>query len=258
MDYDLKRYELFGWDYEILNPLTDTEADWYVGFAGQTGGPVLELACGTGRLLVRLAQAGYEVDGIDLSGEMLSLAGRRRDGLPVEVRSRIGLIQTDMARFAIDRRYGMVLIADNSFRELSDRKQQLSCLKCVGDHLRTDGKLLVTERRFDVSKLVDGGISYPWTTPVRHPETGETVSRKVEVRLTDNGKWIRGIMRYKVVGDEGERIEECRFEAPIMEKEDYVKLFAEAGFSTEAYANYSYQLDDGENPILCFVCSKRA
>ena len=55
MTDQLKRYELFGWDYPIQAPLSDEEVAWYLKFARETGGPVLELACGTGRLLCRLA-----------------------------------------------------------------------------------------------------------------------------------------------------------------------------------------------------------
>ncbi len=53
-----KRYELFGWDYEYRNPLIKEEVAWYREFALQSGGPILELACGTGRLLVSLAREG--------------------------------------------------------------------------------------------------------------------------------------------------------------------------------------------------------
>ncbi len=59
MNTDLKRYELFGWDYEHHSPLSKREVAWYKRFAHRIGGPVLELACGTGRLLILIAKEGY-------------------------------------------------------------------------------------------------------------------------------------------------------------------------------------------------------
>ena len=45
-DVDLKRYELFGWDYESVNTLTDEEVRWYELWARRTSRPLLGLACG--------------------------------------------------------------------------------------------------------------------------------------------------------------------------------------------------------------------
>ena len=118
IDSNLERYERFGWDYEYISPLTDNEIAWYLKFAGRTGGPILELACGTGRLLVAIAEAGFEAEGIDLSSCMLNIATKRISGLSPEVASRIRLHRMDMTTFELDRRFGLVIIADNSFSEL--------------------------------------------------------------------------------------------------------------------------------------------
>ena len=83
------------------------------------------------------------------------------------------------------------------------------------------------------------------------------VKRKVETQLTENGKWIKGRFIYKTTRPDGtESIEECPIEAPIMSKEDYIQLFLEAGFSTTVYVGYQEREDDGQDPLLCFVCSK--
>lgn len=77
MSNDPIRYNQFGWDYELLNPLGDLELSWYRRFAVEVGGPILELACGTGRLLVKLAEAGHQIDGIDISETMLKICGEK-------------------------------------------------------------------------------------------------------------------------------------------------------------------------------------
>ena len=64
-------------------------------------------------------------------------------------------------------------------------------------------------------------------------------------------------MLYQTTHADGrETIEECPFELPVMLRDDYVSLFSEAGFSPRVFVGYEEQEDDGENPILCFVCDK--
>jgi len=151
---DLKRYELFGWDYEIVNPLTAEEVGWHATWARRTGGPLLGLACGTGRLLCRLAEAGFEVVGLDLSNTMLRLARRNAAKLPPAARGRVRLVKADMSDFDLGRKFRLVFIADNSFRELNTRREMLACLSCIRRHLAPGGRLLITERRLDPSRLV--------------------------------------------------------------------------------------------------------
>ncbi len=257
MNIDLKRYELFGWDYEHFAPLTDKEVVWYKKFAHRTGGPVLELACGTGRLLTSIAKEGYEIVGIDLSTNMLHLARGRTSQLPPEVKKRIQLYNMNMSDFQLKRKFGLIFIADNSFRVLKTKEQQLSCLKCVYHHLRPDGKFLMTERRFDPTKFVNGRREIPWSEPIRHPLSGDLVKRKIEIQLTKNGKRMHGVMLYKTGHANGsETVEKCPFEIPVMLKDDYISLFSEAGFSPRVFVGYEEQENDEKNSILCFVCDK--
>ena len=87
----------------------------YIEAARECGGPVLELACGAGRVLVPMAEAGIEVYGLEASWPMLKkaqlLLARRSD----EVQSRVHLIQGDMRRFAFARRFPLIIIPYCSF-----------------------------------------------------------------------------------------------------------------------------------------------
>ena len=253
----LKRYELFGWDYEWYRELSEQEINWYERFVRRTGAPVLELACGTGSLLVAIAEKGYEVVGLDLSTEMLRLARERVSQLPVEVQGRIQLHQGDMSNYQLDRKFGLIFIADNSFRELDTKGQMLSCLRCVYQHLRPGGRFLMTVRRFDPARFVNGRREWGWSEPICHPTTGDLITRRVAVQLSEDGKQLRGVMVYKTTHTDGsETVEECPYEAPVMLTEDYLSLLSEAGFSTTVFVNYEEREDDGVNPILCFVCRK--
>ena len=177
MNPELKRYELFGWDYEIRNPLSDDEVSWYLKYAVNIGGPILELACGTGRLLSIIAENGFDIDGIDLSQAMLKNASKRLRALPSEVQSRIRLHHKDITDFSLDRRFGLILIADGSFSVLATKEQQISCLRHVYNHLRADGIFLISVRRFDPSQFTTKKQILDWSEPIHHPETNEIVKR---------------------------------------------------------------------------------
>jgi ubiquinone/menaquinone biosynthesis C-methylase UbiE len=252
---DLARYDLFGWDYESVNALTETEVQWHLTWARRTGGPVLALACGTGRLLCRLAEAGFETVGLDLSDTMLALARRNADTLASEARSRLQFVKANMTYFDLKRRFGMVMIADNSFREQKTRRDLHSCLRCIRRHLLPGGRLLVTERRFNPALFPDGRRAFGWSEPRPHPQTGEMVCRRGEIRLSKDHRRIRGKFVYKTAREDGsETVEECPWSGPILQKQEYVELFARAGFTARVCSGYQEIEDEGRDPILCFVC----
>ena len=145
MAADLKRYDLFGWDYESRQPLTDEEFNWHRTRAERTGGPVLVLASGTGRLACRLAMAGFHVVGIDLSDTMLAIARRHADELPADAAARVEFVKADMSDFRLGGAFGLACIPDNSLRELDTAEAMLSCLRSVRDHTRPAGEILITE-----------------------------------------------------------------------------------------------------------------
>jgi len=250
-----KRYDRFGWDYPHHAPLTEEEVAWYVKYARETGGPVLDVPCGTGRLLCRIAEAGFEVAGIDLSDTMLDIARKNVAELPPEARARTHLLKADMSDFRLDREFGLVIIADNSFRELTDRESQLRCLRLVREHLRPDGVFLMTERRFDRHLYRDGKRTFGWSPPLTNPDTGETVRRRGDFELADDGRRMRGAFTYEVTRPDGSvHIEECPIEGPIYRMDDYLGLFAEARLTAKAYADYTDRPADGTEKLTCFVC----
>jgi SAM-dependent methyltransferase len=258
MKNGMRRYDLFGWDYEFFNPLSKQETAWYLRWARRTGGPILELATGTGRLLLEIAKAGYEIDGIDLSKTMLDLAQGRIAVQPPDIQSRIRLHRMDMSSFALDHEYGLIIIADNSFRELKETNRQRSFLKCVHKHLRSDGKFLMTERRFDISHLYNGCFEYPWSATIRNPDTGDLVRRKILLNLAPDEKSIRGIMAYEINHPNGAiTVDECPYDAPLMQREEYLALLTESGFSPIAYTDYREKPAKDEHSVVCFVSSKR-
>jgi SAM-dependent methyltransferase len=249
---DIKRYEHFGWDYDHFNPHDERAEAWYLTHLEQTGGPVLELACGGGKLLEAIARAGHEVVGLDLSAAMLGRARRRIASLPLEVAARISLVRGDMSDFDLGREFGAVVLADNSFREVETREALHACLRCIRRHLREGGLLLLTERRFDPDLYPDGRGDWPWTESIENPETGERMRRRVTVLVRDG--WSEGTFHYEVTAPDGTvRRETCPWVSPIVTPDEYGEMLRRTGFRWRLFTGYEEKPDDGSDRMLCFV-----
>lgn len=111
--------------------------------AEASGGAVLEIGVGTGRLALCLAAAGIEVVGIDSSPAMLRrLAGRRAEfpGL----RGKVSVVAADMRAFALRRRFPLAIIAFRTFLYLLTRADQRAALRAIHRHLRPEGRLVMS------------------------------------------------------------------------------------------------------------------
>jgi SAM-dependent methyltransferase len=120
------------------------------------GGPVLELACGTGRLTVPLAGTGAEITGIDRSPAMLEVARDRA----ARHRARVSLQSGDMRHYALGKKFKLIFIADNAFLHLLEREDIESCLRCTRDHLAPDGRFVI-----DIFTPSIPGLARNWNDP---------------------------------------------------------------------------------------------
>ena len=109
-----------------------TLPDWFLAELASRE-RVLELACGTGRIAIPLAEHGIEVTGIDYSEPMLSLARSKADGRQVKVE----WIRDDIRRFDIGRQYGSILLLYNALWHLHDLADFEECIRCVAASSRS-------------------------------------------------------------------------------------------------------------------------
>ena len=119
----------------------EAETGWYLSRVQSFGGPVLDLACGTGRLALLLAGQGFEVTAIDRSDGMLNLFRQKLQVQPAEVRKRIEIQNQSLASFNLDDKFNTVICCDAFFHNLTVA-DQLSCLHHVARHLTGQGRFL--------------------------------------------------------------------------------------------------------------------
>jgi SAM-dependent methyltransferase len=128
--------------YDYVPPVAGRQdLDFYRRLGRETGGPILELGCGTGRILLAQAEEGHRVTGLDLSEAMLARARAKLADRAAEVRARVRLVQGDMTSFELGEKFRLVTIPFRPFQHLLEVPQQLACLAAAYRHLEPGGTL---------------------------------------------------------------------------------------------------------------------
>ncbi|GER88388.1 type 12 methyltransferase [Dictyobacter vulcani] len=134
-------YDLIAPFYDIEHAHFDEDLDMYNNFAELCGGKILELACGSGRVMLPLAEQGYEVTGVDNSSQMLELA---REALQeAGVAARCTLVEQDISQLQLQQKFRLAIIALGSFAHITTRKEQQKVLAAVRAHMSTGGTFIV-------------------------------------------------------------------------------------------------------------------
>jgi SAM-dependent methyltransferase len=125
--------------YDLLFDSLDFDVPYWVEFGLGAGGPVLEMACGTGRLLLPVRKAGVDIDGFDSSPAMIARLKDRARAAGLEARAEVA----DMRAFAMGRRYARIFCGFNGFAHCETIEDQLATLRRALDHLAPGGALAV-------------------------------------------------------------------------------------------------------------------
>ncbi|MBD5778528.1 class I SAM-dependent methyltransferase [Pelagicoccus sp. NFK12] len=131
--------------YDCLDELSDFEdLAFFQWFVDAVEGPVLDLGCGTGRILLPLAKAGKEVVGLDGSPAMLEVCAQRLEDCDSGVRERVTLVEGDMRDFDLGQgRFGSILVPGFSIQMLLGDEELDACLACCRRHLKEEGQLIL-------------------------------------------------------------------------------------------------------------------
>jgi SAM-dependent methyltransferase len=170
--------------------------DMYLALAAASDGAVLELAAGTGRLAVPLAQAGHRVTAVDRDPQMLSRArahwsewreaanSGQTSGVSAGVSAGGSLetIEADITALELDRRFGLVVLALNTLLMLPGREAQLAALSAMAGHLAPDGRAVIDVwlPGPDDLELYDGRLSLDWLR--QDEQTGRSVAKLFSAR----------------------------------------------------------------------------
>ena len=157
--------------YDLILGSIDYGFDYYVNLVKAAEGPVLDVACGTGRILIPALQAGVDIEGVDLFQGMLTQLVKKTTALGLKP----VLHHADMRSFRLDRRFALIVIPFNAIIHSLNTSEQLATLESCRKHLLPGGSLV-----FDTFFPGRGIIAAPDRTRVlemetTHPETGQVI-----------------------------------------------------------------------------------
>jgi SAM-dependent methyltransferase len=162
------------------------DVEFFRSVAAETGGPILELGCGTGRVSVPLASWGFDVVGLDRSPAMLARAEAKRAGLEPNARDRLRFVEGDMASSVVEGGFGLVFAAGRVFMFLLTPDAQLAALRSIRGQLRPGGLVAIDlfDPRYDLLVGHDADAAEDRGT-YTNPETGRPVRVTVLTRRVD-------------------------------------------------------------------------
>lgn len=190
--------ELNAEEYDALHDPGTTEAcvDLIAELAGD--GDVLELAIGTGRIALPLAERGLRISGFDASPEMLKILEGKPGGSNIETWI------ADMASFDLERKYDFAFLVFNTLYNITAQKDQVACFQQVANHLRPGGRFLVeafmpNRESFENNQAVrTKHVSFDsvWLEAVQHDPVAQTLNYQ-RIRITETGTQLKPLpMRY--------------------------------------------------------------
>ena len=220
--------EIYGWRFSLPEAAQNRDILFYVKLAQEAGGPVLELACGSGRVALAVARAGFEVTGVDLSECMLAVGREKMLREPPETRARVRLLHGDMTNFSLAERFQLMLIPFNSLQCLPSVEQQRKALACAVRHLGQGGRLA-----FEVNA---GFKNLPDDARARHKWTKQWVERDLTVsaceRVSQDAANEATVfnMRFDLTDDRGRRERvDVRETLRWTSREEMERLLCDAG-----------------------------
>lgn len=219
---------------------------------------VLELACGTGRVSLPLAQAGFPVTGLDLSDAMLSVFAEKLEREPESIRERVSLYLGNMADFQLEHApFDLIIIPFRGFQALVETTDALNALNCVKRHLAPKGLFILD--LFAVAPfnrwLDDYQERIEWRR--RDPATGDEIVRARIAGACDTKRQrIHPTTIYYVTHPDGrtDRIED-QFSLRYYFQQQMETLLVASGFDiVEEFGDY-LGAPLGEGAEQLFVCA---
>ena len=149
--------------YDWLYSWRQADIPFYVEEALRSGGPVLELGCGTGRIGIPIAEAGINIVGLDISKSMINRAHSKAKKAKLSgpnISFQIG----DMREFSLGRKFPLIIIPFRSFLALLNIQDQRSCLESIKSHLAPSGVLILDIFVPDLDTLteISGTAAHAW------------------------------------------------------------------------------------------------
>jgi SAM-dependent methyltransferase len=241
-------------EYDRENGTGGPDLDYYLALARATGGPGLDLACGTGFLTIPFAEAGLAMTGIDRAPEMLALARRKAGALPIR------WIEGDLLRLALGEQFRLITLTGNAFQEFLTLEDQEGLLGVARRHLAPDG-LFAFETRFPKPSALLSADTPPgeWSAETPWRQFTDEQGRAVTVSTAQRHDLLSQTVDYAIrrrwrEGDE-ERVATERTTLRFVYPREMEALLRYNGFAIrDAYGDWDRSPLTNASPRMIYVC----
>ncbi len=221
---------------------------FYEHWAKQTNGPILELACGTGRIAKHLIESGFNYTGLDLSSVFIDYC---RSNFPN------GKFTTgDMCHFNLGQKFDLIFIPFNSFLHLYKEEEMTQCLKSIQNHLSDNGKFLLDIFVPNPEFLYrDPDKKYEEMTII-HPNGGEcTVWQKNQYKEETEINHIHWFFNRGNI----EPMDEYDFDMRMIYPDTMDRVLSDSDFTIEEkWGDYDGEPFNETSLLQLYICSKRS
>jgi SAM-dependent methyltransferase len=219
--------------------------------------PVLELGCGSGRVLIPTAEAGVRIVGLDLSESMLAKCKERMSALPSEVQARIQLRHGSITDFHLGQRFQLITAPFRPFQHLLTVEEQLAGLQCVREHLAPRGRFV-----FDMFHTNPAAMHDPaWKeeredTPLTKLPDGRSFRRTARLAAFHRAEQINDVdLNFYITYPDGRTEKQTQlFPFRYFFRYEVEHLLARAGFRiANLYGNFDRSPFADESAEMIFV-----
>jgi SAM-dependent methyltransferase len=211
------------------------DVDWYRRKAQESGGPILELGAGTGRITLPIAQDGIAIHALDVHRGMLAVLRRKIAALPEDVQERITVTEGDMRAFQANVKFALIIIPFRAFLHNLTADDQLACLQRAHEHLRPGGRLAFNVFHPSLAFMAQhaGALEGVWRWAATHPGSGGSCVVRSEANRYDTVQQrVFSQHRYEEYDAEGNltRTFLHRLELAYLYPADIRRLLEQSGF----------------------------
>ncbi|KIL53117.1 class I SAM-dependent methyltransferase [Jeotgalibacillus campisalis] len=238
--------------YDKENAQYLSELPFLLKWASKTQGTILDLACGTGRVTIPLAQKGYHLAGVDIHSGMLKEAKRKSAGSDLN----IDWIEQDCTKLDLSFRSHLVYSVGNSFQHFLTNEAQDGLLSSVNQHLETDGIFIFGTRFPNAEELLQPSTEEYWRTYTDH-------DCKVDVSTLSDYDALNQIQHYTTIrkfkNSHGEMVDEKRTKISlryVFPKEMERILYANGFDIVAVYEDWNDTPVTDDSMEMVYVCRK--
>jgi ubiquinone/menaquinone biosynthesis C-methylase UbiE len=248
-------YEYYGmmaefWDLFRGDTSTWEDRFFYLEVVKKYGSPVLDVGCGTGRILLDFMQQGIDIDGVDNSPDMLARLHQKAEKLNLHPT----VYQQEMHELSLPRKYQTILVPSSSFQLLLDAALPLIAINRFYEHLLPDGVLVMP---FMTLWKQGDPLESEFTREAIRPEDGATVRRWQYSRFDPDTDLEDAIDRYEIIRDGKVIASEEHKQSPATRsytQEQAVALYQKAGFrDIQVFHEFTFEPVKPEDDTFCVL-----